>query len=89
LVDADGRTSALSLDNTRLEPTDHWTSETSGVRYPVGWRLKVAEQNIDLQIDATVRDQEMNHSVRYWEGAVTVSGSHTGVGYLEMSGYSR
>jgi len=89
LVDTDGRTFRLNLENTRLEPTDHWTSETSGVRYPVAWRLKVADQKIDLQIDAALRDQEMNHSVRYWEGAVIVSGSHAGVGYLEMSGYTR
>jgi predicted secreted hydrolase len=25
--------------------------------------------------------------VRYWEGAVEVSGSHSGVGYLELAGY--
>ena len=25
----------------------------------------------------------------YWEGAVTYSGSHNGVGYLEMTGYSK
>jgi predicted secreted hydrolase len=29
----------------------------------------------------------MDHSVRYWEGAVRVSGSHRGRGYLELSGY--
>jgi predicted secreted hydrolase len=26
-------------------------------------------------------------SIPYWEGPVTISGSHAGVGYLEMTGY--
>ena len=89
LVDQNGQTLKLNLDNTHLEPIDYWISETSGVRYPIGWRLEVIEQDIALRIDATISDQEMDHSVRYWEGAVTVSGSHRGVGYLEMSGYTR
>jgi predicted secreted hydrolase len=25
--------------------------------------------------------------VPYWEGPVTISGSHTGTGFLEMTGY--
>ena len=36
----------------------------------------------------TPLDQLMDHSVRYWEGAVEVSGSHRGKGYLELSGYT-
>ena len=27
-------------------------------------------------------------TVQYWEGAVDVSGSHAGRGYLELSGYA-
>ena len=37
---------------------------------------------------AALDDQLMQHSVRYWEGAVQVSGSETGRGYLELSGYA-
>ena len=29
----------------------------------------------------------MQTSVPYWEGPVTIAGSHNGVGYLEMTGY--
>jgi hypothetical protein len=50
---------------------------------------QIARQHIDLRIDAAFEDQEMRHTVRYWEGAVTVSGSHAGVGYMELSGYAR
>jgi len=29
----------------------------------------------------------MDTSIPYWEGPVRVTGSHTGRGYLEMTGY--
>ncbi len=87
LVDEDGSVSRLNPDNTRLQPTGFWVNP-DGVRYPVRWRLAVPEKHIDLQVRAAVPDQEMRHSVRYWEGAVEVSGSHSGVGYLELSGYA-
>ena len=88
LVGQRGQTTRLDLDNTQLQANRYRRSEHSGIRYPLGWRLQVPTQQIDLQVDAALDDQEMNHSVRYWEGAVNVSGSHRGVGYLEMSGYS-
>jgi len=89
LVGKRGQILKLDLGNTRLRPGKHWKSDASGVRYPVAWQLQVPGEGIDLRINARVFDQEMNHSVRYWEGAVEVSGSHAGVGYLEMSGYQR
>jgi predicted secreted hydrolase len=33
-------------------------------------------------------DQELDATIRYWEGAVDVSGTATGRGYLEMTGYA-
>ena len=87
LVDENGAITRLDPDNTRVEPTGFWTSP-DGISYPVEWQLAVPEKLIDLQVRAAVQDQEMRHSVRYWEGAVEVSGSHSGVGYLELSGYA-
>ena len=88
LVDTQGNITRLGLENTRLQSSRYWESTVSGVRYPIGWRLQVPSERIDLQIEALVPGQEMNYSVRYWEGAVKVAGSHSGIGYLEMSGYS-
>ena len=35
-----------------------------------------------------MEDQELDATVRYWEGAVDVTGSVPGVGFLEMTGYA-
>jgi predicted secreted hydrolase len=88
LVDADGSTRPLPLDAVQLTRTASWRSP-DGTRYPVAWRLQVPEQDLDLAIEAAFEDQVMQHTVEYWEGAVNVSGSHRGVGYLELSGYAR
>ncbi len=56
-------------------------------RVKAAWRLQVAEAGLDLEVQALLDEQLMDHSVRYWEGAVAVSGSHRGSGYLELSGY--
>jgi len=87
LVEKDGHVRALLPDQVRLTPLRYWQAE-DGARYPVGWRLQVAELELDLAVQALFDDQLMDRSVRYWEGAVEVSGSHHGRGYMELSGYA-
>jgi predicted secreted hydrolase len=88
LVDQQGETFKLTLQNTQLKPLSNWQND-QGVSYPISWSLKIPQYQIDLQVDAAFNDQEMRHSVHYWEGAVVVSGSHQGRGYLELSGYQK
>ena len=64
----------------------------SGTRYPVAWRLRVPSAGISLEIQPYLADQELNVSVRYWEGAVRGTGagpdgSLAAEGYLELAGY--
>ncbi len=87
LVDAQGNASALSADQVRLQPLREWRTD-DGVTYPLAWRLQVPAHRLDLHVSAAFDAQEMRHTVRYWEGAVKVGGSHRGVGYLELSGYA-
>lgn len=87
LTGTDGSVVRLSLDQVELRPTRHWQS-AHGAHYPVAWHLLAPDLDMDLQIEAAFDEQEMPLTVRYWEGAVDVKGSHTGVGYLELSGYS-
>ena len=71
---------------------DYWTSPTSGARYPNGWRLRVPSEDLALTVTPYLPDQEMDASVRYWEGAVRIEGTSggdavSGSGYVEMTGY--
>jgi predicted secreted hydrolase len=58
----------------------------------VRWRILVPRLGIDLECAAVLNHQEIPSSgagPSYWEGAVSYTGSHTGVGYLEMTGYAK
>ena len=87
LVQQDGSVRPLLPEQVRLTPLDVWQAEDA-TRYPVDWRLQVPDLGLDLEVSAVLDDQRMDHTVQYWEGAVDVSGSHAGVGYLELSGYA-
>ncbi len=54
---------------------------------PVRWRVTLPAQDVDVTVEALNADAWMTTSIPYWEGPVTVTGSHAGVGYLEMTGY--
>ena len=87
LVSAGGVKQHLDASEYTLEPLETWTSPLGG-SYPTRWRVQIPAEDIDLVVEAALPDQELPVSVRYWEGAVDVSGSATGVGYLEMTGYA-
>jgi predicted secreted hydrolase len=92
LTNAAGATRRLRAENVELEITEFWQSPASGVTYPIGWTMKVPDEELDLVITPSLRDQELRLSVRYWEGAVAITGRSgsdviRGVGYLELAGY--
>jgi len=87
-----GGVQRLGATDVDLEITRRWRSQASGVEYPVGWRMRIPTLGLDLGIEPYLPDQEVDLSVRYWEGAVRVLGSAgdagvTGNGYLELAGY--
>jgi predicted secreted hydrolase len=92
LVGADGVRTRLAANDVTLAPLDHWTSRATGARYPVAWRLVAAEAGLSLDIEPYLENQELDLSVRYWEGAVRARGHGPGgpitaQGYLELAGY--
>ena len=87
LVAQDGTKTGLPADAYSLEPLATWTSPRGGT-YPTRWRLRVPSAGIDVEVSAALQAQELDATVRYWEGAVDVTGSHPGVGFLEMTGYA-
>ena len=65
----------------------------SGGRYPSAWQVNVPHLNLQLDVQPVIDDQELNATVRYWEGAVHVSGKRNGNklegrGYVELTGYA-
>jgi predicted secreted hydrolase len=92
-IDAGGRATHLKRGDFQLQPLEFWTSPATHARYPVRWRVTIPSLHVTLECAAAIPDQELGAedaaSPPYWEGAVTYTGSATGVGYLEMTGYAK
>jgi predicted secreted hydrolase len=87
LVEPDGSYQRISHEQVQLTPLEYWRSPATTDRYPIAWRLRLPGEGLDLEVRALIPNQEMNLTVKYWEGAVEVGGSHGGRGYLEMTRY--
>ena len=95
LVAADGSSRSMPADTWELEPVRWWTSDRTGSRYPVGWKLTLPGQDLVLSLEAVIPDQENvseRTGIHYWEGAVTVHpwgrpDQVLGRGFVELTGY--
>jgi predicted secreted hydrolase len=92
VVGADGEVSRLQVEAFSVEPTGSWTSPSSGATYPSGWRLRVPGHGIELELEPLLESAEVDGTrstgVVYWEGPVAASGSTSGEGYAELTGYA-
>ncbi len=98
-IDADGKSRFLSVSDFTMTPHgETFTSPATHASYPIQWRVTVPSLKLDVELRTPLADQELvsqgNASLTYWEGAITINGTRggapaTGVGYLEMTGYSK
>jgi predicted secreted hydrolase len=94
LIAPDGQTRSLSAADFQIEPTGEWRSPRSGATYPSGWEISIPSADLSLTLEPRLKDQELNLSFTYWEGAVRVSGERAGApldgaGYVELTGYAQ
>jgi predicted secreted hydrolase len=83
-VDATGKAHHLAAPDFKLRPLAYWG------KYPVKWSIEVPSLKLKLECQAALQNQELaTNDTKYWEGAVTYSGSQKGSGYLEMTGYDK
>lgn len=87
----DGRRSTAAPGELLLEVLE--TERVAGRELPLGWALAWPQEGLSLRVRAAYSAQWMNLDFPYWEGRVEVldraSEERVGVGYLEMTGYSR
>jgi predicted secreted hydrolase len=81
----DGTATPLAPGMFRADPLGMTT--VAGRELPVEWRVTVPEHKIDVTVSALNDNAWMETSVPYWEGPISITGSHSGRGYLEMTGY--
>lgn len=91
-IDTAGRSRPLRLRDFEMIPGRTWTSPNTKGSYPVEWTVRVPSLGMNLKLRTSLDNQELvgksRASPAYWEGAVTIDGSHKGRGYVEMTGYA-
>lgn len=81
----DGTTALLPPGSIVMTPQGN--EEVAGRNIPVRWRVEVPSRGLAIET-VPLNPQAWNGGLfSYWEGPVTFAGSHTGLGYLEMTGY--
>jgi predicted secreted hydrolase len=84
-ITPDGVSEPLESDGITMSPLAQ--TKVAGRSLPTRWRLQVAGKDLDIEVQALNEQAWMGTGIPYWEGPINVTGSHTGVGYLEMTGY--
>lgn len=81
----DGQTTAYPDGAFQAEPTAF--KDVNGRQIPTSWNVRLDDRAVDVDVYAINPNAWMATSIPYWEGPILIEGSHTGRGYLEMTGY--
>jgi predicted secreted hydrolase len=84
-IGLDGQSVQLAPSAIVMTPTAN--TDVAGRRLPTQWHIAIAERGLAVDCTPLNAQSWMGTSFPYWEGPIDVHGSHTGVGYLEMTGY--
>lgn len=84
-IDASGRSEPLTADSIAMTPTGF--TEIEGRKLPTSWTVAIADRGLKIESVPLNPNSWMGTRFAYWEGPISFRGSHTGIGYLEMTGY--
>ncbi|MFD3319254.1 lipocalin-like domain-containing protein [Alteromonas macleodii] len=84
-----GTKETIDQANVSITPTAYETiNEGESARsVPTAWRIQIPEKDIDLSIRPFKESQWNNSLFPYYEGRVEIKGSHSGSGFMELTGY--
>ncbi len=85
-ISSDGKPQQIPPSGIRMTPTA--TTEIGTRKLPTTWRIEIPAHGMAIECTALNTKSWMGiSSSPYWEGPIDFTGSHAGVGYLELTGY--
>jgi predicted secreted hydrolase len=84
-IDGDGRSQPLDPHDIVLTPTA--TTRVAGRELPTRWTIAIPSRHLAITTEPLNPQSWMDTRFKYWEGPIRVGGSHSGRGYLELTGY--
>jgi len=84
-ITPDGRSVEIAAADNSIIPTGFTDIESRKV--PTAWRVVIPAHGLRIETVPLNARSWMGTSFAYWEGPISFTGSHSGVGYLELTGY--
>jgi predicted secreted hydrolase len=84
-ITPDGKTEQISSSDIKMTPAAF--TQIGARKLPTAWRIELPARNFSIDTKPLNPLSWMGTSFSYWEGPISFSGSHSGVGYLELTGY--
>jgi predicted secreted hydrolase len=81
----DGKTEQFASADIAMTPLAF--TEIEKRKIPTTWRIAIPKMALSIECTPLNARSWMGTSFPYWEGPISFAGSHTGLGYLEMTGY--
>ena len=63
-------------------------ADVKGRQIPVEWQVQIPAKDFSVRVEALNDASWMDTLFPYWEGPIAFDGTHSGTGYLEMTGYA-
>ncbi|WP_407333039.1 lipocalin-like domain-containing protein [Enterovibrio sp. 27052020O] len=86
LTAADGSSRTLDHADINMVPTS-FTKMPTGRHLPTEWQIQVADEEMLLTTSPVNANNWLPFAFPYWEGPINISGTSTGVGFMEATGY--
>ena len=84
-IEPDGRSIEIASSANSMTPKVF--TDIEGRRVPTGWSIAIPARGLRIETAPLNEKSWMGTSFPYWEGPISFRGSHSGLGYLEMTGY--
>jgi predicted secreted hydrolase len=84
-IEPGGRSVEVASADNSMAPTTF--TEIEGRKIPVAWHVAIPRFALSIETVPLNAKSWMGTSFPYWEGPISFKGSHSGLGYLEMTGY--
>jgi predicted secreted hydrolase len=84
-IDRGGRSEGLAASSITMTPTGF--TEIDGRKLPTSWSIALPDRGLKIESMPLNAKSWMGTRFAYWEGPISFSGSQSGMGYLEMTGY--
>jgi predicted secreted hydrolase len=84
-IAADGRSVEIASADNSITPLN--MTDVAGRKVPTAWRVVIPARGLAIETAPLNAKSWMGTSFPYWEGPIGFTGSHAGLGYLEMTGY--